>query len=236
MLHVTRRRKPVRHVVGAQSRALNSSAECLRLSRRGSDYVGLAKMWIVFDFAAVPKEQRYHIDCIRQRCRTWPRRKVIIDEDCLPLVTVTIKPSPRGLRSPIGFSRRLSGASKIPSTPGVTAFSNPLWLGNSSRNRVEDADDLCLPRLSLIVAIVMDAALVTAHPTIAIAIGVSIALVMGIAIYERRRGIEDQVEISQRKSSSASALSRNKPRSDRYEWHHAHRQYAEHYLQKCLFR
>ena len=60
-------------------------------------------MWIVFDFAAVPKEQGYHIDCIRQRCRTWSRRKVIIDEDCLPLVTVTIKPSPRGLRSPIGF-------------------------------------------------------------------------------------------------------------------------------------
>ena len=55
-----------------------------------------------------------------------------------------------------------------------------------------------------IVAIVMDA-LVTAHPTIAIAIGVSIALVMGIAIYERRRGRpfdgSPYREISQRKAA-----------------------------------
>jgi hypothetical protein len=53
-------------------------------------------MWIVFDFAAVPKELRYHINCIRQRCQTWSGRKVIIDEDCLPLVTVTIESDPPG--------------------------------------------------------------------------------------------------------------------------------------------
>ena len=56
------------------------------------------------------------------------------------------------------------------------------------RNRVEDADDLCLPRLSLIVAIVLISVFLTAHPTFAIAIGVMLALVIIIALHERFRG------------------------------------------------
>lgn len=49
--------------------------------------------WIVFDLAAVrPKEQRHHINCIQKRSRAFSTRKVIIDENCLPLVTVTFEP------------------------------------------------------------------------------------------------------------------------------------------------
>jgi hypothetical protein len=51
-------------------------------------------MWIVFEIEAGPS-QRYHIDCIRERSRGWSTYKVAIDEDCLPLVTVTIEPDPR---------------------------------------------------------------------------------------------------------------------------------------------
>jgi hypothetical protein len=55
-----------------------------------------AAMWVAFDLAAEPEAQRrFHIKCIRRQCRgALSRYKVIIDQDCLPLVTVTIEPDP----------------------------------------------------------------------------------------------------------------------------------------------
>ena len=83
-------------------------------------------MWIVFDFAAVP--HKLYSTAVPVLVKTQSDHRLSVPPAC------DRNHQTRPARAPITYrpSLRLSGASKIPSTPGVT---NHLWLRNSVMER-----------------------------------------------------------------------------------------------------